>query len=85
MQKFLELANYYQQFIQDFVSIARLLHDLVKKDQKWDLTERQEKAFKELKEKFTKELLTIPDLNKKNENRSQCIRLYNRRGLIYGM
>ena len=36
IQKFLELANYYQQFIKDFAFIARPLHDLVKKDQKWD-------------------------------------------------
>jgi len=34
--KVLRLANYYQQFIKDFISIARLLHDLVKKDQKWN-------------------------------------------------
>ena len=34
IQKFLRLANYYQQFIQDLTAIARLLHDLVKKDQK---------------------------------------------------
>jgi len=34
VQKFLELANYYHQFIQGFASIARLLHDMVKKDRK---------------------------------------------------
>ena len=34
VQKFLRLANYYQQFIKNFTVIARLLHDLVKKDQK---------------------------------------------------
>ena len=34
IQKFLELANYYWQFVKDFVSIARPLHNLVKKDQK---------------------------------------------------
>ena len=34
IQKFLELANYYWQFIKDFISIVKLLHDLVKKDQK---------------------------------------------------
>jgi len=46
--------------------IARLLHDLVKKDQKWDWIEKQKKVFKELKERFTKELvLAVPDLNKK--------------------
>jgi len=39
IQKFLGLANYYHQFIKDFVAIARLLHDIVKKDQKWEWTE----------------------------------------------
>ena len=40
MQKFLELSNYYRQFIKEFVSVARPLHDMVKKDKKWDWTER---------------------------------------------
>ena len=35
MQKFLGLANYYYQFIEGFTSIARLLHDTMKKDKKW--------------------------------------------------
>ena len=34
VQKFLGLANYYCQFIKDFTVIARLLHDMVKKNQK---------------------------------------------------
>ena len=59
---------------------------MVKKDKKWDWTEKQEKAFKELKEKFTKEpVLAAPDLDKKNENGSRCIRLYYRRGVINGV
>ena len=36
VQKFLGLANYYYQFIESFASIARSLHNMVKKDQKWD-------------------------------------------------
>ena len=64
--KFSGLANYYQQFIKDFTSIARPLHDLVKKDQKWDWTKNQEKVFIELKERFTKEpVLVVLDLDKK--------------------
>ena len=64
VQKFLELANYYCRFIEGFASIARPLHDMVKKDQKWDWTERQEKVFRELKERFTKEpLLAVLDLD----------------------
>jgi len=66
VQKFLGLANYYYQFIQGFASIARPLHDLVKKDQKGNWMEKQEEAFRELKEKFTKELvLAAPDIDKK--------------------
>ena len=66
VQKFLGLANYYHQFIQGFAFIARPLHDMVKKDQKWEWTEKQEEAFKELKEKFTKELVLVAlDLDKK--------------------
>ena len=66
VQKFLGLANYYRQFIESFTSIARPLHNIVKKDKKWDWTKKQEKTFKELKERFTKELvLAAPDLDKK--------------------
>ena len=39
---------------------------MVKKNHKWDWTERQEKAFRELKEQFTKELVLVAsDLDKK--------------------
>ena len=66
IQKFLGLANYYCQFIEGFTAIARPLHDIVKKDKKWDWTEKQEKVFRELKEKFTKKLVLVaPDLDKK--------------------
>ena len=40
IQKFLELANYYYQFIKDFTIIARPLYDIVKKDKKWEWIER---------------------------------------------
>jgi len=66
VQKFLELANYYCWFIEGFATVARPLHDLVKKDKKWDWMERQEVAFKKLKEQFTKEpVLAAPDIDKK--------------------
>ena len=75
VQKFLGLVNYYRQFIEGFASIARPLHDLVKKDWKWNWTEKQEEVFRELKERFTKELvLAALDLDK-NEDGSRCVRL----------
>ena len=66
VQKFLGLANYYRWFIEGFATVARPLHDLVKKDKKWEWTEKKESMFKELKERFTKELiLAAPDIDKK--------------------
>ena len=66
IQKFLGLANYYRRFIEGFAKVARPLHDLVKKDKKWEWAEKEEKAFRELKERFTKEpVLATPDIDKK--------------------
>jgi len=65
VQKFLGLANYYCRFIEGFAMVARPLHDLVKKDKKWEWTEKEEKVFKELKERFTKKpVLAAPDIDK---------------------
>ena len=64
VQKFLGLANYYCSFIKDFASIARPLHNMVKKDQKLEWTEQQEEVFKKLKERFMKEpVLAALDLD----------------------
>ena len=39
---------------------------MVKKDKKWKWTEKQKRAFKELKKMFTQEpVLAAPDLDKK--------------------
>jgi len=66
VQKFLGLANYYCQFIKDFASIAKPLHNMVKKDKKWEWTKKQERAFGKLKKRFTEELvLAALDLDKK--------------------
>ena len=66
VQKFLGLANYYCRFIEGFATVARPLYDLVKKDKRWEWTGKEEKAFTELKERFTKEpVLAAPDINKK--------------------
>jgi len=66
VQKFLGLANYYCRFIKGFATVVRPLHDMVKKDKRWEWTERQEEAFKELKKRFTEEpVLAAPDIDKK--------------------
>jgi len=66
VQKFLGLANYYRWFIEGFAMVARPLHDLVKKNKKWNWTEKEERAFRKLKERFTKEpVLAAPDIDKK--------------------
>jgi len=65
VQKFLGLANYYRQFVKDFAKIAKPLHETMRKENKWSWGERQQKAFEELKEKFTMEpVLVTPDLDK---------------------
>ena len=65
VQKFLGLANYYRWFVKDFAKIVRLLHEMIRKENKWSWGEKQQKAFEELKERFTTEpVLVTPDLDK---------------------
>ena len=62
MQKFIGLANYYRQFIQDFSRVAKPLNMLVGKDRKWEWGTKQKEAFEELKRRFTMEpVLAVPD------------------------
>jgi len=65
VQKFLGLANYYRQFVKDFAKIAKPLHEMTRKETKWNWGERQQKTFEKLKERFTTEpVLVTPDLDK---------------------
>jgi len=65
VQKVLGLANYYRQFVKDFAKIAKPLHEMMRREMKWSWGERQQRAFEELKERFTTEpVLVIPDLDK---------------------
>ena len=41
MQKFLGLANYYRRFVKDFAKIVRLLHEMMRKENKWSWEKRQ--------------------------------------------
>jgi len=36
VKKLLELANYYRRFVKIFAKIVRPLHELTKKEQKWE-------------------------------------------------
>ena len=66
VQKFLGLANYYRWFMKDFARIAKPLHRLVRKNEKWNWEEEQEKVFEKLKQVFTiQPVLVVPDLDKK--------------------
>ena len=51
--------------MKDFAKIAKPLYEMTRKKNKWSWEERQQKAFEELKERFTTEpVLVIPDLDK---------------------
>ena len=65
VQKFLGLANYYQQFVKDFEKIMKLLYEMMRKEMKWSWRERQQRMFEKLKERFTTEpVLVTLDLDK---------------------
>ena len=54
--------NFYRHFIQHFSEIAKSLNNLLKKDQKFDWTSNCQKAFDELKKRFTEEpVLMMPN------------------------
>jgi len=52
---FLGFGNFYRRFIRSFSNLAKPLNDLLKKDQKFEWTISQQKAFDELKKRFTEE------------------------------
>ena len=58
------------------MSIAKPLHDMVKKDRKWEWMEKQEEAFKELKI-YTRTSTGSTRPGQKNEDGGRCVRLCN--------
>jgi hypothetical protein len=65
VQQFLGFTGYYRYFVPKYSEIARPLLDLTKKNIKWDWTERQTKAFEELKTCMCcSPVLTQPNFNK---------------------
>ena len=55
VRRFLDMAQYYRTFIKGFADIARSLYNLIRKDEGFEWTEAQQKAFDIIKEKLTEE------------------------------
>ena len=71
VQAFMGFANFYRRFIKNFSEIARPLNNLAKKNTPWKWEEEQQRAFMELKKKFTEEpILWMPD--PKKQYRIEC-------------
>jgi len=68
VQKFLGVVGYQRPFIRDFAGIARPLHDLAKKNIKYEWTDKHTEAVQRLKEAITTEpVLVLPDQNRQFE------------------
>ena len=65
VRAFLGLAGYYRKFVEGFSSIARPMTQLLKKDQKFEWTDKCEECFQKLKERLISALILImPDITK---------------------
>jgi len=53
VQSFLGFANFYRRFIHDYSKVAQPLTELTKKTEKWEWNYKAERAFEELKQRFT--------------------------------
>jgi hypothetical protein len=63
VQAFLGLVGYYQKFVKGFSSIARPLTQLLKKDKRFEWTEKCEQSYQELKKRLVSApILTMPVL-----------------------
>jgi hypothetical protein len=65
VRAFLGLAGYYQKFVEGFSSIARPLTQLLKKEKKFEWTQKCEQSFQELNKRLVSApILTMPDITK---------------------
>ena len=61
IRSFLGLVRYYRRFLKKFSKIASPISDLLKKANKFEWTERCDKAFQELRQRLTTApILTLP-------------------------
>ncbi|KAK1660558.1 hypothetical protein QYE76_048717 [Lolium multiflorum] len=65
VRAFLGLAGYYRRFVEGFSSIARPMTQLLKKDRKFEWTDKCEESFQQLKLRLTTApILVMPDITK---------------------
>jgi hypothetical protein len=65
VRSFLGLAGYYRKFVEGFSSIAKPMTLLLKKDKKFEWTDKCEESFQELKKRLiSAPILTMPDVTK---------------------
>ncbi|KAK1621210.1 hypothetical protein QYE76_026727 [Lolium multiflorum] len=65
VRAFLGLAGYYRRFVEGFSSIARPMTQLLKKDKKFEWTDKCEESFQQLKLRLTTApILIMPDITK---------------------
>ena len=65
VRAFLGLAGYYRRFVEGFSSIARPMTQLLKKDRKFEWTDKCEESFQQLKSRLTTApILIMPDIAK---------------------
>ncbi|QRV84916.1 Retrotransposable element Tf2 protein [Ceratobasidium sp. AG-Ba] len=65
VQAFLGFVNFYRRFIAEFSKIARPLHDLTKKDTRFEWSQECQQAFEEIKKRVSQDPVLIhPDPDK---------------------
>ena len=65
VQRFIGLCNYYRRFVENFAKIAKSLHNLTRKNIKFQWNSECENAFNELKNRLiTSPILLYPDNQK---------------------